>query len=213
VLLKTQVACSQSLSGTGALHLAGSFLRLVCDSSAKVYITEPSWSNHRAVFESTGFPVQAYSYLDQFGRFDFANTVVTLEEATPGSVFVFHACAHNPSGCDPSQNQWKQIASIMQRRELFPLFDAAYLGLTTGNLEEDAFAIRHFVSDLDMEAAICLSFAKSMGLYGKHANPATDSSGTADIQCRGANRSVDLYVQIDERCASGDISSGKIATS
>lgn len=161
------MACSQSLSGTGALHLAGAFLRRSCNPSTTVYITDPSWSNHRAVFETVGFPVHAYSYLDKAGKFDFAGLVDTLEKAPAGSIFVFHACAHNPSGCDPSKDQWRQIADIMQRRKLFPLFDAAYLGLTTGDFDEDAFPIRHFIHERKMEAAICLSFAKNMGLYGK----------------------------------------------
>ena len=142
---------------------------MACAVSTTVYITEPSWSNHRAVFESVGFPVKAYSYLDKAGKFDFAGTIETLESAPAGSIFVFHACAHNPSGCDPSKNQWKQTADVMQQRKLFPLFDAAYLGLTTGNFANDAFAIRYFTGDRKMEAAICLSFAKNMGLYGMSA--------------------------------------------
>ena len=150
------------------MHLAGSFLRSVCDKATKVYITEPSWSNHRAVFESAGFPVQSYSYLDKLGKFDFANVVETLEQAQAGAIFVLHASAHNPSGCDPSADQWRQMASIMEKKRLFPLFDAAYLGLTSGDFDADAFAIRYFIHERKMEAAVCLSFAKNMGLYGKN---------------------------------------------
>lgn len=89
-----------------------------------------------------------------------------LNTVEPGSAVVLHACAHNPTGCDPSQEQWNEIGSIMKERQLFPIFDAAYLGFNSGSVDKDAYSIRHFVGDLKMEAAICVSFAKSMGLYG-----------------------------------------------
>jgi aspartate aminotransferase, cytoplasmic len=80
---------------------------------------------------------------------------------------VLHACAHNPSGYDPSREQWKAVADAVIERNLFPVFDSAYLGFNSGNVDEDAWAIRYFVEDLGLEAAVCLSFAKSMGLYGE----------------------------------------------
>lgn len=161
-----QITVAQALSGTGSLHLAGAFLRRVTDSTSTVHVTDPSWSNHRAVFESVGFPVQAYPYLDDAGRFDFENLRKTLNEATPDSIFVLHASAHNPSGRDPTHEQWHEICKIMQQRRLFPLFDAAYLGLTTGDFDNDAWPIRYF-ADQGLELAVCLSFAKMMGLYGE----------------------------------------------
>lgn len=84
----------------------------------------------------------------------------------PGSIVVLHACAHNPTGCDPSIEQWRIIGNIIKDRMLFPLFDAAYLGFNSGSVDDDAWAIRHFVNDLGLECAVCVSFAKSMGLYG-----------------------------------------------
>lgn len=90
-----------------------------------------------------------------------------LDKAVPGSIVILHACAHNPTGYDPTREQWATIGEIMKARGLFPIFDAAYLGFNSGNVSDDAWAIRHFVGELDMEAAICLSFAKNMGLYGK----------------------------------------------
>ena len=80
---------------------------------------------------------------------------------------ILHACAHNPTGYDPNQEQWRDLGRIMKKRKLFPLFDAAYLGFNSGNIDEDAFAIRYFVDKLEMEVAVCMSFAKNMGLYGK----------------------------------------------
>lgn len=154
------------MSGTGSLHLAGAFLRRVTDSTSTVYVTDPSWSNHRAVFESVGFPVKTYQYLDDAGRFNLKCLLETLEDATPDSIFVLHASAHNPSGRDPTREQWEEICKIMKQRQLFPLFDAAYLGLTTGDFDNDAWPIRYF-AEQGFELAVCLSFAKMMGLYGE----------------------------------------------
>ena len=80
---------------------------------------------------------------------------------------ILHACAHNPTGFDPTKEQWREIAQIMKARQLFPLFDSAYLGFNSGNFDEDAYAIRLFMGELKMEAGICVSFAKNMGLYGE----------------------------------------------
>ncbi|KAI5366568.1 aminotransferase, class-I, pyridoxal-phosphate-binding [Septoria linicola] len=161
-----RVATCQALSGTGSLHLAGAFLRRVTKNTSTVYVTDPSWSNHRAVFESVGFPVTAYRYLDSAGRFDYENLLRTLDAATTGSIFVLHASAHNPSGRDPTCEQWQGICKIMHQRKLFALFDAAYLGLTTGDFENDVWPICYFASQ-GLELGVCLSFAKMMGLYGE----------------------------------------------
>ena len=80
---------------------------------------------------------------------------------------MFHACAHNPSGCDPNEEMWREIAHIVKERQLLPLFDAAYLGITSGSYEDDASAIRYFANELGLETIICASFAKNMGLYGE----------------------------------------------
>lgn len=90
-----------------------------------------------------------------------------LRQAEPNSVVILHACAHNPTGFDPSKEQWREIAQLMKARQLFPLFDAAYLGFNSGNFDEDAFAIRLFMGEMGMEAGVCISFAKNMGLYGE----------------------------------------------
>jgi aspartate aminotransferase len=92
----------------------------------------------------------------------------TLKLAEPNSVFIIHACAHNPTGCDPSKEQWRELARLFKERQLFPLFDAAYLGFNSGNIDSDAFAIRLFIEETNLEAGVCLSFAKNMGLYGMY---------------------------------------------
>lgn len=114
-----------------------------------------------------GFQCETFSYYDYANKtLDIDSYLNTLKCADRGSVFIIHACAHNPTGCDPSKSQWREIGQIMKQRQLFPLFDAAYLGFNSGNVDEDAFAIRHFIGELQMEATVCMSFAKNMGLYG-----------------------------------------------
>lgn len=163
-----KIATCQTLSGTGSLHLAGLLIRSCQKPSLpKVYITTPTWANHHHIFSSLGFPCQSFRYYDPDTKtLDLATYLSTLNSAEPGSIIILHACAHNPTGLDPSPEEWKEIGRIMKERNLFPLFDAAYLGFNSGDFNKDAFAIRYFVNDLDMEVAICLSFAKNMGLYG-----------------------------------------------
>ncbi|KZF23865.1 aromatic-amino-acid aminotransferase [Xylona heveae TC161] len=168
--LEKKIASCQSLSGTGALHLAGLLLRYCRGTSETptVYIPTPTWSNHFQVYSSLGFKCQPFKYYDSDRKgLDFESYISALKSAEPNSIVILHACAHNPTGCDPSQEQWREIGATMKERQLFPLFDAAYLGFNSGNVDNDAFAIRYFVQELKMEIGLCLSFAKNMGLYGE----------------------------------------------
>lgn len=165
-VLESRVAASQSLSGTGALHLAGSVLYQTLPKQTPVYITNPTWSNHRQVFETIGFEVHDFRWSSKTGRLDLPAILEDLSQAPPGSIIILHASGHNPSACDPSNDQWRRIATVIKDRKLLPLFDAAYLGITSGDYDADAFCIRHFVNNLGLETVICASFAKNMGLYG-----------------------------------------------
>ncbi|KAL4735380.1 pyridoxal phosphate-dependent transferase [Aspergillus similis] len=171
-----KLATSQTISGTGSLHLAGSLIRYCtlrekgrdAVASRKVYIPSPTWSNHHLLFSSLGFTVNQFSYYNSAARsLDIDSYLATLRSADPGSVVVLHACAHNPTGLDPDTEQWKQIGDIVRERQLFPVFDAAYLGFNSGDYDKDVWAIRYFVNELKVECAVCLSFAKNMGLYGE----------------------------------------------
>lgn len=162
------MASSQTLSGTGALHLIGALLKSLGGTSRQVWIPEPTWSNHFLVFESLGFECKSFPYYDrQQKKLDFGAYRRALETIQRGSIVILHACAHNPTGCDPSEAEWRKLGQIVKDRELFPLFDAAYLGFNSGNYDTDAFAIRHFANDLRLETAVAASFAKNMGLYGE----------------------------------------------
>lgn len=142
-----------------------------------VYITQPTWNNHWQVFEAVGFSIREFQwYNPKTGHLDMPSILRALREAPSRSIFVFHACAHNPSGCDPSHEEWREIGAVVKERQLFPLFDAAYLGITSGSYEQDAFAIRYFVDELDLETAVCASFAKNMGLYGTSPHLPTSSA-------------------------------------
>ncbi|KAI8651739.1 Aspartate aminotransferase [Fusarium keratoplasticum] len=182
---ESKVATCQSVSGTGALHLAGLLLARCYPVRPKVYIPEPTWSNHTQVFSSIGFECRPFSYYNEDKkRLDFDSYLNALRTAAPGSVFVLHACAHNPTGFDPTEDQWREIGRLMKERELFPVFDAAYLGLNSGCLDQDAFAIRHFIQELQLEAIVCVSFSKNMGLYGERVGCVLACASTEDAAAR-----------------------------
>ena len=126
-----------------------------------------------------GFLVKTLPYYKD-GAFDFASYMEVLKTADARCAVVLHACAHNPTGCDPSQEQWKEIAGVVKQNGIFPIFDSAYLGFNSGSVDKDAWAIRHFVEDLGLEASICLSFAKSMGLYGERIGLVTFVTNSAE---------------------------------
>ncbi|KAH6962384.1 aromatic-amino-acid aminotransferase [Ilyonectria sp. MPI-CAGE-AT-0026] len=165
---KERVASCQTLSGTGSLHLLGMLITHCQSPKPKVLIPQPTWSNHTHIYASLGFECISFQYYNPDTKsLDFEAYMAALREAEPGTVVILHACAHNPTGCDPSQEQWRQIGQTIKERRLFPVFDAAYLGFNSGDYDRDAFPIRHFINELELEAAVCISFAKNMGLYGE----------------------------------------------
>lgn len=124
-------------------------------------------SNHLSIFSAAGVPSKTYRYWDPKGRkLDIQGLVEDLSAAPEGSVVLLHACAHNPTGVDPTQDQWKQIAAVMKQRKQLPFFDSAYQGFATGSLEEDAWAIRYFVEQ-GFEMFAAQSFAKNFGLVSR----------------------------------------------
>ncbi|KAI1044252.1 hypothetical protein LB504_012988 [Fusarium proliferatum] len=147
---ENRIASCQALSGTGALLLVGLALKRLSPAPGHIYITDPTWVNYRLMFTTIGYKVEKLPcYKD--GAFDFEAHTGALSKATLGSPIVLYTCAYNPTGCDPSREEWKIIGRIIRERLLFPIFDLAYLGF---NSEE-----------LDVELAVCLSMAKNMGLY------------------------------------------------
>jgi aspartate aminotransferase len=162
----------QTISGTGAVHLGALFLARFYQKVYKdvsIYVSNPTWANHHQIFSNVGLPIQSYPYFQpQTRALDFSGLVSSLESAPDHSIVLLHACAHNPTGVDPTQEEWKKIAEIMKRKKQFPFFDTAYQGFASGDLAKDAWAISYFVEQ-GFELVIAQSYAKNFGLYGQRA--------------------------------------------
>jgi len=157
-----RTAITQSISGTGALRIGAAFLARFYPGDKKIYIPTPSWANHAAVFKDAGLEIAKYRYYDQKTiGLDFEGMLADIKAAPKGSMFLLHACAHNPTGVDPTEAQWKEICSAVGEMGHFAFFDMAYQGFASGDINKDAFAVRHFV---EQGHNICLSqsFAKNM---------------------------------------------------
>lgn len=166
-----RVLTAQALGGTGALKLGADFLKWL-EPDAKVVISNPSWENHRALFERAGFPVETYPYYDAATHgLDFEGMRGTLSALPAGTIVVLHACCHNPTGVDPTLEQWKEIAQIVKNNGLVPFLDIAYQGFGEG-IEEDAAVVRLF-ADQDITMLVSSSFSKSFSLYGERVGALT----------------------------------------
>ncbi|KIA80667.1 amino acid aminotransferase [Chromobacterium amazonense] len=160
-----RVVTAQALGGTGALKIGADFLKRL-NPAAKVYISDPSWENHRALFESAGFEVENYPYYEAATRgVDFAAMKARLASLAAGSVIVLHACCHNPTGADLSAAQWEEVVSVCRERGLVPFLDMAYQGFADG-IDADALAVRLFAMS-GLQFFIASSFSKSFSLYGE----------------------------------------------
>ncbi|XP_038599998.1 aspartate aminotransferase, cytoplasmic [Tachyglossus aculeatus] len=167
-----RVGSVQCLGGTGALRIGAEFLGKwyngTNNTATPVYVSSPTWENHNGVFMAAGFKdIRTYRYWDAAKRgLNLQGLLEDMESAPEFSIFVLHACAHNPTGTDPTPDQWKLIADVMKRRFLFPFFDSAYQGFASGNLDKDAWSVRYFVSE-GFEIFCSQSFSKNFGLYNE----------------------------------------------
>ncbi|KZT74675.1 hypothetical protein DAEQUDRAFT_719857 [Daedalea quercina L-15889] len=161
------VAVVQSISGTGALRIGGVFFQRYFPHTKAIYIPTPSWGNHTAVFRDSGLEVKQYRYFDKKTvGLDFQGMKEDLRNIPANSLVLLHACAHNPTGIDPTPEQWKELSDLIKERSIFPFFDMAYQGFASGDTTRDAFAVRYFVEQ-GHQVALAQSFAKNMGLYGE----------------------------------------------
>ncbi|KAJ8502860.1 hypothetical protein ONZ45_g11382 [Pleurotus djamor] len=166
-LQEGSVAITQSISGTGALRIGGAFLGRHYPGAKVIYLPVPSWGNHTPIFRDSGLEVRGYRYFDKKTvGLDFEGLKADLRAAPEQAIVLLHACAHNPTGVDPTPEQWAEISDIVKEKKLFPFFDMAYQGFASGSTTRDAFAVRHFVSQ-GHQIALSQSFAKNMGLYGE----------------------------------------------
>ena len=165
ILAEGRVVTAQALGGTGALRIGADFLKRL-QPQATVYISDPSWENHRALFEAAGFPVDTYPYYDPATRgVDFQAMKAKLATLSPGSIVVLHACCHNPTGADLDASQWSEVINLVREHHLLPFIDMAYQGFAEG-ISEDAQALDLFVAS-GLQFFVSSSFSKSFSLYGE----------------------------------------------
>ncbi|KAK6448403.1 putative aspartate aminotransferase [Trichoderma asperellum] len=175
----------QTISGTGAVHMGALFLSKFYKGSRVVYVSNPTWANHHQIFNNVGIQVAQYPYWNKETRgLDFDGMKSTIAAAPEGSIILLHPCAHNPTGVDPTLDQWKELAVVIREKKHFPFFDCAYQGFASGDLARDAAAVRYFVQQ-GFELVVAQSFAKNFGLYGERAGcfhvvtaPAADATTT-----------------------------------
>jgi len=173
---------AQSLGGTGALKIGADLLKKVLPE-AKVAISDPTWENHRAVFESAGFPVVAYPYYDPATRgVRFEAMLAFLKTLAPRSIVVLHACCHNPTGADLSADEWEEVLQVLRKHDLLPFLDIAYQGFARG-IEEDGAVVRRFAQS-GMPLLIASSFSKSFSLYGERVGALTIIDSSQDESAR-----------------------------
>ncbi len=181
-LKEGRIVTVQALGGTGALKVGADFLRQLTPE-AQVWISEPSWENHRALFEGAGFTVNAYPYYDPKSHgLNFEAMRAALGSIPAGSVLVLHACCHNPTGVDPAREQWRDVLDLVRSRGLLPFIDLAYQGFGDG-LEEDAYAARLFAGAMQ-PVFLSSSFSKSFSLYGERIGALSVVTGSGEEAAR-----------------------------
>lgn len=166
---RNRVVSVQTVSGTGANRLGAELLARNIRPGC-VWIPDPTWANHHTIWEHAGVQRKTYPYYDSVSQsFNFEGMVRTLSEsAQKNDVVILHACAHNPTGADPTKEQWQALAELCHAKGLVPFFDFAYQGFASGDADKDAWAIRHFFHGVHQpEFCVAQSFSKNFGLYGQ----------------------------------------------
>lgn len=182
LLAEGRVVTIQALGGTGALKVGADYLRRLLPN-AKVYISDPSWENHRALFEAAGFTVESYPYYDASARgVNFQGMKDCLNALPAGSIIVLHACCHNPTGADLTESQWREIIDVMKARGLVGFLDMAYQGFADG-ITEDALAL-NLLAASGLQFFVASSFSKSFSLYGERVGALSAVTASKDESSR-----------------------------
>uniref|UniRef100_A0A7N5K4C5 Aspartate aminotransferase n=1 Tax=Ailuropoda melanoleuca TaxID=9646 RepID=A0A7N5K4C5_AILME len=182
-------ATVQTISGTGALRIGASFLQRFFKFSRDVFLPKPSWGNHTPIFRDAGMQLHGYRYYDpKTCGFDFTGAIEDISKMPQQSVLLLHACAHNPTGVDPRPEQWKEMATVVKKNNLFAFFDMAYQGFASGDGNKDAWAVRHFIEQ-GINVCLCQSYAKNMGLYGERV-------GAFTVVCKDADEAKRVESQL-----------------
>ncbi|AHK20683.1 amino acid aminotransferase [Yersinia similis] len=171
IIADKRARTAQTPGGTGGLRIAADFIAHQTRAK-RVWVSNPSWPNHKNVFEAAGLEVVEYAYYDAANHaLDFDGLLNSLSEAQAGDVVLFHGCCHNPTGIDPTEAQWSQLAELSVAKGWLPLFDFAYQGFAKG-LEEDAQGLRIFAAT-HQELIVCSSYSKNFGLYNERVGACT----------------------------------------
>ena len=182
LLAEGRVVTIQALGGTGALKVGADYLRRLLPN-AKVYISDPSWENHRALFEAAGFTVESYPYYDASARgVNFQGMKDCLNALPAGSIIVLHACCHNPTGADLTESQWREVIDVMKARGLVGFLDMAYQGFADG-ITEDALAL-NLLAASGLQFFVASSFSKSFSLYGERVGALSAVTASKDESSR-----------------------------
>ncbi len=169
---------AQTPGGTGALRVAADFIHTKFPDAA-IWLSNPTWANHNAIFSAAGMTVETYPYYDAANKcLDFDALKAALAKVPAGDVVLLHGCCHNPSGMDPDAAQWAELAALTAEKGILPLFDFAYQGFGAG-LDEDAAGLRQFCTP-GRELLVCSSFSKNFGLYNERVGAVTLVGATAD---------------------------------
>ncbi len=177
-----RIVTVQALGGTGGLKIGADFLKQI-SPQATVWISEPSWENHRALFEGAGFAVKEYPYYDpQTHGLNFEGMLAALKKLPAGAIAVLHSCCHNPTGVDLTQAQWQKVLEVVQSRGIVPFLDLAYQGFADGT-DADAYAPRLF-AEATQPVFLSSSFSKSFSLYGERAGAFSVVTGGSEESAR-----------------------------
>ncbi|MBI4996664.1 MAG: aspartate/tyrosine/aromatic aminotransferase [Rhodocyclales bacterium] len=182
LLAEGRVVTAQCLGGTGALKVGADYLKRLVPES-RIYISDPSWENHRQLFEAAGFQVEDYPYYDAATRgVNFAGMKSALLGLPAKSVVVLHACCHNPTGADLTADQWKDVVAAIKERNLIAFIDMAYQGFADG-IEPDAVALKLF-AESGLQFFVSSSFSKSFSLYGERVGALSIVTASKDESAR-----------------------------
>ncbi|KAK1275926.1 hypothetical protein QJS04_geneDACA000876 [Acorus gramineus] len=185
-----RIAAVQALSGTGACRVFADFQKRF-QPDTQIYIPVPTWSNHHNIWRDAQVPQRTFHYYDPGTKgLDFASLMDDVKNAPDGSFFLLHACAHNPTGVDPTEDQWREISYQFKVKKHFAFFDMAYQGFASGDPERDAKAIRIFIDDGHL-IGCAQSYAKNMGLYGQRV-------GCLSIVCEDELQAVAVKSQLQQ---------------
>jgi len=183
----SRVATIQSVGSSGGLKVGADFIARWFPGSG-VWVSDPTWDNHRSMFEGAGLAVQSYPYYDaKTGGVRFADMLAALDKLPPKSIVLLHACCHNPTGVDLTRAQWDELIPLLKRRNLIPYLDLAYQGFGDG-IAEDAYAIRA-IAAAGLPAFVANSFSKSMSVYGERA-------GALSVVCPDAKQAALVLGQL-----------------